>query len=219
MPSLSCGLTNISEIMICCIKIRSMLWWRYIIHKAEIALKLLFNDHRQGRVQPLITVSAVVGALWVKLEPFCGWRCHIIPVVTPLLYPARTLLSPHLLFLLSAVLPPAAVFVTRPFPTHLPFFPPFLFVALCLKPTHLSQCPKRYPSISPLVLFYVLSLHPSIYPSPPPPLSSSFSFPLISLPMLWFVSPISVRTVITAVSSLGENKVVLCSRHHKRWEK
>lgn len=107
-------------------------------------------------------------------------------------------------------------FFTRPFPTHLPFFPPFLFVALCLKPTHLSQCPKRYPSISPLVLFYVLSLHPSIYPSPPPPLSSSFSFPLISLPMLWFVSPISVRTVITAVSSLGENKVVLCSRHHKR---
>lgn len=137
--------------------------------------------------------------------------CH--PSSLPRPYPSQPPSSfPFVCCLTSC----CCIFFTRPFPTHLPFFPPFLFVALCLKPTHLSQCPKRYPSISPLVLFYVLSLHPSIYPSPPPPLSSSFSFPLISLPMLWFVSPISVRTVITAVSSLGENKVVLCSRHHKR---
>lgn len=57
----------------------------------------------------------------------------------------------------------------------------------------------------------------SIYPSAL--LSLALFPPLISLPMLWFVSPVSVRTVITAVSSLGENKVVLCSRHHKRQEK
>ena len=160
-----------------------------------------------------------MGALWVKLEPVFRWRCHIIPVVTPLLYPARTLLEPPSSFPFVCCLTSCCCICHTPFSNSSSFFPPFLFVAFCLKPTHLSQCPKQNPSISPLVLFYVLSLHPSIYPSPPPPLSSSFSFPLISLPMLWFVSPISVRTVITAVSSLGENKVVLCSRHHKRWEK
>lgn len=103
--------------------------------------------------------------------------------------------------------------------THLPFF--LLFVlAFCLKPTHLSPIAPQKPAppyFSPPVFFYVLSLHLlhlSIYPSPPH--SLALSPPLISLPMLWFVSPISVRAVITAVSSLGENKVVLCSWHHKR---
>lgn len=78
--------------------------------------------------------------------------------------------------------------------------------------------PKQHPFFLPFslpVFFYVLSIHLSISP----PLSRSLSPPLISLPMLWFVSPVSVRTVITAVSSLGENKVVLRSRHHKRQEK
>ena len=125
MPSLSCCPTNISEIMICCIKNRSVLWWRCIIHKAEIALKLLFSDHRQGRVQPLITVSAVVGALWVKLEPFFGWRCHIIPVVTPLLYPACTLLEPPSSFPFVCYLTSCCCICHTPFSDSSSFFPSF----------------------------------------------------------------------------------------------
>lgn len=96
----------------------------------------------------------------------------------------------------------------------------FSVTALCLKPTYLSQClhsQNRNPLFLPLSSFmFLLSVHPSIHH---PTLSPSLSLPLISLPMLWFVSPVSVRTVITAVSSLGENKVVLCSRHHKRHER
>lgn len=98
----------------------------------------------------------------------------------------------------------------------------FLFsvLALCLKQTHLSLClhpPKQHPTLplSPCLIF--CSNHPSIHH--PRTHSLALSLPLISLPMLWFVSPVSVRTVITAVSSLGENKVVLCSRHHKRHER
>lgn len=53
----------------------------------------------------------------------------------------------------------------------------------------------------------------SIYPSPP--LWGSLCLSLVS-PLLWLVSVVSVRTVISAVTSLGENKVVLCSWHHKR---
>lgn len=61
-------------------------------------------------------------------------------------------------------------------------------------------------------MFYP-SIHPSIHP---PTTTFSHCLTLISLPMLWLVSPISVRTVITAVSSLGKNKVILCSRQNKR---
>lgn len=61
------------------------------------------------------------------------------------------------------------------------------------------------------------SIHTYIHPSiTPHPNTCSLSLTLISLLVLWFVSLVSVRTVITAVSSLGENKVVLCSQHHKR---
>lgn len=95
------------------------------------------------------------------------------------------------------------------------FFLSFSVLTICLKPAHLPQClhPQNSTPLSLLVFFDVLSLHPSIHHSP---LSLTLSPPLISLSMLWFVSHVSVRTVITAVSSLGENKVVLCSRHHKR---
>lgn len=153
---------------------------------------------------------AVVDALWVKLEPFLDDDVTLFQL-SPLFFTPSALTSiPHLLFLLSAFLPPAAAFVTRPFSTYLPFFLFFSVLALCLKPAHLSQHLQHH-SLYPCLL--LCSPSPSIYLSITP---TSLSLPLISLPMLWFVSLVSVRTVITAVSSLGENKVVLCSRHHKR---
>lgn len=110
--------------------------------------------------------------------------------------------------------PLAAAFVTCPFFHLSSLFPSFSVIALWLNPSHLSQGfhpPKKHPS--PHVLLSILTTDISITPLPP---THALSLPLISLPMLWSVSPVSVRTLITAVSSLGENKVVLCSRHHKR---
>lgn len=94
----------------------------------------------------------------------------------------HSLQSPRLLFLLSAFLPPAAAFVTRPFSTHLPFFLFFSVLALCLKTAHLTQH-LQHPFLYPCLL--LCSPSPSIYLSITP---TSLSLPLISLPMLWFVS-------------------------------
>lgn len=101
-------------------------------------------------------------------------------------------------------LPPAAAFVRQP------FF--FLVLALCLKLTHLCQCLQPPPKNSSLLL---CSLPPSIHLSITPTLGLARCLSLV-FPLLWFASAISVRAVIAAVSSLGENKVVLCSWRHKR---
>lgn len=58
--------------------------------------------------------------------------------------------------------------------------------------------------------------HPFIHLSINPQNHSLNFSPLISLPILWLVFLVSVRPVISAVSSLGKNKVLLCSRHYKR---
>ena len=143
---------------------------------------------------------------------FFGCWHHIGPVV-PYLFTLPSSVSSSPSFLSAFFLPCA--FVTAFF-FHLIFLLSLLLsvLTLSLKKAHVSQCPKQ-PSLTPLVFFMFC---PSVYPShaqstinPP-----SASPPLISLPMLWLVSPISVRNVITAVSFLGENKVILCSWHHKR---
>lgn len=106
-------------------------------------------------------------------------------------------------------------------------FPFPLFISVCLLLQYFSHSfavsfvvpeSNRPMSLSPssqkqLHLLYVLCLRVSIYPSPP--LWGFLRLSLVS-PLLWLVSVVSVRTVIAAVTSLGENKVVLCSWHHKR---
>lgn len=183
MPSLSCGLTNISEIMICCIKIRSMLWWRYIIHKAKIALKLLLNDHRQGRVQPLITVSAVVGALWVKLEPFFGWRCHIIPVVTPLLYPARTLLEPPSSFPFVCCLTSCCCIFSHALFQLIFLFSLLFCSSLSALSQHTSLSAQNGTPLSLLLSYFMFypSIHPSIHHPHHHSLALFLSLSLVSL--------------------------------------
>lgn len=93
--------------------------------------------------------------------------------------------------------------------------PPFSRFVFAMSYVHTSpSVPKTATHSLDACLFYVLSLHPFI--PHPSRTTLSISLPLISLPMLWLVSPVSVRPVITAVSSLGKNKVILCSRHYKR---
>lgn len=93
--------------------------------------------------------------------------------------------------------------------------PPFSRFVFAMSYVHTSpSVPKTATHSLDTCLFYVLSLHPFIHH--PSRTTLSISLPLISLPMLWLVSPVSVRPVITAVSSLGKNKVILCSRHYKR---
>lgn len=143
---------------------------------------------------------SAVDALWVKLHPF---------------------LDRATLFQLSALFPTiffsfCCLFCLLPLHwSHAIFknLTPISFFSVSITPLSDTTSPKQHPSLFPLVSFYVLPLFPPIYPS------LSLSFPLISLPMPWFVSSVSVRAVITAVSSLGENKVVLCSQHHKRHER
>lgn len=99
---------------------------------------------------------------------------------------------------------------------HTPFFSmlPFLsFLSRCHMFTLLPQCPNQQTHS--LDTFFLCSIPPSIYPSTLRT-TLSISLLLISLRMLWLVSLVSVRPVITAVSSLGKNKVILCSRHYKR---
>lgn len=155
---------------------------------------------------------AVVDALWVKLEPFLDDDVTLFQL-SPLFFtqPARSSIPP-------SSFPFVCFFTSCRCICHTPFFHLSSFfsasvLALCLKPAHLSQR-LQHPFLYPCLL--LCSPSPSIYLSITP---TSLSLPLISLPMLWFVSLVSVRTVITAVSSLGENKVVLCSRHHKRHER
>lgn len=95
-------------------------------------------------------------------------------------------------------LPLAAAFVTL-------FYAVPLF---CLKPTDL-QTQKQFF----FFLFSLLCLEVSIYPSPP--LWGSLCLSLVS-PLRCIVSAVSVTTVIAAVTSRVENKVVLCSWRHKR---
>lgn len=109
-----------------------------------------------------------------------------------------------LLFLISAA-----------FSTHF-FFQCFLFSLFCHNVicSHFSLSAQiSKPTL--LTLFFLCSIPPSIYPSTLRT-TLSISLLLISLRMLWLVSLVSVRPVITAVSSLGKNKVILCSRHYKR---
>lgn len=111
---------------------------------------------------------------------------------------------------------------------HTPFFnlTPvsfFSFLAFCHKQAT-SQRDYIPPTQTAPFSFSPCRLLSSFPPSTHLSINSSHTlsplyFPLISLPMLWFVSPVSVRAVITAVSSFGENKVVLCSQHHKRHER
>lgn len=123
-------------------------------------------------------LSAVVDTLWVKLETFFGWRCHVIPVVTPLLYPAHTRLDPPSSFRFVCFLTSCRCICHTPFFQLSSFFLSFSVLALCLKPTHFSQSLKPQNS-TPLSLpsshfmFYPY-FHPSIHPSPPP-LSRSLS--------------------------------------------
>lgn len=96
------------------------------------------------------------------------------------------------------------------------FFQGFLFSLFCHNVicSHFSLSAQiSKPTL--LTVFFLCSIPPSIYPSTLRT-TLSISLPLISLRMLWLVSLVSVRPVITAVSSLGKNKVILCSRHYKR---
>lgn len=91
----------------------------------------------------------------------------------------------------------------------------WVFSLICLHYVICSHFSLSAQISKPTLLTLLCFIPPSIYPST---LRTTFSIslPLISLPMLWLVSPVSVRPVITAVSSLGKNKVILCSRHYKR---
>lgn len=89
----------------------------------------------------------------------------------------------------------------------------FLCRSSFLPETNRPLSPSPKPKTVFFFFFLFLRLEVSIYPSPP--LWGSLSLSLVS-PLLCIVSAVSVRTVIAAVTSLGENKVVLCSWHHKR---
>lgn len=100
--------------------------------------------------------------------------------LSPLFFTPPTPVSiPHRLFVLSAFLPPAAAFVTRPFFSYLPFFSPFLSSLSALS-QHTSlrvSNPKTAPlSRSPHLI--LCSIPPSIHH--PPTLSLSLSFSLVS---------------------------------------
>lgn len=125
--------------------------------------------------------------------------------------------QPYLLFLLSFSLPPAAGLVTHPPLTWLQSLSSLSLPSASSKHTSLSD---YIPKTAPLSVFthcllcsLLPSTHLSITPTHFLSLSHSLVFPCCGLCL------VSVRTVITAVSSLGENKVVLCSQHHKRHER
>ena len=152
---------------------------------------------------------------WVRIHLLFRLWCHVIPVVSPLTPSSFS----FVLFFASYCYIGCTLF----FPPKLGFY--FLLFCHCSLPSaniplSASSCPKQQPSLSSQLSSFMFSL--SIYSSihqPPQTFSLSLSLPLISFPMLWVVSPVSVRTVITAVSSLGENKVVLCSQQHKRHQR
>lgn len=155
------------------------------------------------------TVGKTSAIFWMTMAHYSS--CHPSSLPRPHPFRAPIFFPFYLLFYLLLHLSHAPFFKTS-------FLLLFSVLALCLKAAHLPQCPKQHSSLS---LSLLCSIPPSIHPSihHPPTTTLSISLLLISLPMLWLVSPISFRTVITAVSSLGENKVILCSWHHKRQER
>lgn len=131
--------------------------------------------------------------LWVKFEPFFGWQCHIIPVVTPLLYPART----FLLLLLSDFFTSCCCICHTPFFfTYLPFHS-----SLSALSQHTSPCAQSSTSLFSCFILCSIppSIHLSIYPSmyPPPPLLLSLS--LVSLRCgLWLPSLSELLSLLSA---------------------
>lgn len=96
------------------------------------------------------------------------------------------------------------------------FFSSLPFLFFCLHDVICSDFSLSAQISKPTLLtLFLCAIPPSIYPSTLRT-TLSISLPLISLRMLWLVSLVSVRPVITAVSSLGMNKVILSSRHYKR---
>lgn len=103
--------------------------------------------------------------------------------------------TPHLVFLLSAFLPPVDAFVSRPFFHLAPAFSLLFVAVVCLKPTHISQCldPQNSTPTSLLPCLLLCSLLPSIHLFTSPhslslslPLSLSLVYPCcgLSLPSL-----------------------------------